>query len=354
MARQDIAGLLTGVSSGGVDPVTAGTAEQQRLAFGAQRAQGLGKATRGLMGGNSMTAGEQLQIAMANLDLSNPADLRKMAQIQQATGDIAGAAQTASKIQAMEQAKIAATYAANQEARSALGADQRTESFKLGKVDRDRQITRDAALLKRQEAQQTRQERNLVLQEEAAAREKLRSEAAMTERDTELAQEASLRTLYETQARSEGREELADAIKDGLSLSSVASLLYTKTSTAAITAPKGAEKVAFEKLLDSPKMQEAIPDIFQVGLEWDKTSDEADDLIFYKTKEIRQREGNTISVEDAMLEAIKEVAKVLTPTPKGLTPEEVAAQEALLNTDSIAPDGSTDAFTALAKTGTIK
>jgi hypothetical protein len=41
MARQDIAGLLTGVPSGGIDPVTAGNAEQQRLAFGAQRAQGL-------------------------------------------------------------------------------------------------------------------------------------------------------------------------------------------------------------------------------------------------------------------------------------------------------------------------
>jgi hypothetical protein len=39
MARTDIAGLLTGVPSGGIDPVTAGNAEQQRLAFGAQRAE---------------------------------------------------------------------------------------------------------------------------------------------------------------------------------------------------------------------------------------------------------------------------------------------------------------------------
>ncbi len=354
MARQDIAGLLTGVSSGGIDPVTAGNSEQQRLAFGAQRAQGLGKATRGLMGGNSMTAGEQLQIAMASLDLSKPEDLRKLAGIQQATGDLAGAAQTASKITAMERAKVQDDIAAKQEGRSALAADQRTESFNLSKEDRLKQETKDAALLKRQIATTTRQERSLALQEEAAAREKKRSEAAMTDRDTKLEQEASLRTVYETQARAEGREALADAIKDGLSLSSVASILYTKTSTAAITPPKGAEKVAFEKLLDSPKLQEAIPDIFQVGIEWGKTSSDSRDLIFYKTKEIRQREGNRITVEDAMIQALEEVAEVLTPPDKGLTPEEVAAQAASLNTGSVAPDGSTDAFTGTVKTGSIK
>lgn len=357
MARQDIAGLLTGMPSGRADPMgMGGNSSQQRLAFGAQRAEGLQRGVRGMMGGERNTPAEQLQMAMAQLDLSNPADLRKMAQIQQATGDIAGAAQTASKIQAMEQAKVAATYAANQEARSALSSDQRTESFDLGKKDRLKQETKDAAQLKRQTAQQTRSERSLVLQEEAAAREKRRSEAAMTDRDTKLAQEEGLRTLYETQARSEGREELADAIKDGLSLSSVASILYTKTSTAAITAPKGAEKVAFEKLLASPAIQDAIPEIFQDNFwgEWGKTSDEADDLIFYKLKEIRQREGNNITVEDAMMQAIKEVAKVLTPPPEGLTPAEVAAQAALLNTGSVAPDGSTDAFAGTVTTESIK
>ena len=355
MARQDIAGLLTGMPSGRADPMgMGGNSSQQRLAFGAQRAEGLQRGVRGMMGGERNTPAEQLQMAMAQLDLSNPADLRKMAQIQQATGDIAGAAQTASKIQAMEQAKVAATYAANQEARSALSSDQRTESFNLGKKDRLNQETKDADLLKRQTAQQTRSERSLVLQEEAAAREKKRSEAAMTDRDTKLEQEASLRTVYETQARAEGREALADAIKDGLSLSSVASILYTKTSTAAITPPKGAEKVAFEKLLDSPQLQEAIPDIFQVGFEWGKTSSDSRDLIFYKTKEIRQREGNRITVEDAMIQALKEVAKVLTPPPEGLTPAEVAAQAASLNTGSVAPDGSTDAFAGTAVAGSIK
>ena len=99
MARTDIAGLLTGVPSGGIDPMAVGgTPAQQRLAFGAQRAQGLQRAARGLMGQDTRTPSEQLQMAMAQLDMSNPDDLRKIAQIQQATGDLAGAAQTAARI----------------------------------------------------------------------------------------------------------------------------------------------------------------------------------------------------------------------------------------------------------------
>ena len=103
MARTDIAGLLTGVPSGGIDPMAVGgTPAQQRLAFGAQRAQGLQRAARGLMGQDTRTPSEQLQMAMAQLDMSNPDDLRKIAQIQQATGDLAGAAQTAAKIKQIQ------------------------------------------------------------------------------------------------------------------------------------------------------------------------------------------------------------------------------------------------------------
>lgn len=363
MARQDIAGLLTGVSSGGIDPVTAGNSEQQRLAFGAQRAQGLGRASRGLMGGNSRTPAEQLQMAMASLDLSKPEDLRKMAQLQQATGDLAGAAQTASKITAMERAKVAATYAANQETRSALASDQKTEAFNLNKEDRLKQETKDAAQVKRLILQDTRAERNQVLREEQAAREKKSSEIALTDRETKLDQEDSLRTVYEAQARAEGRPQLADAIKDGLSLSSVASILYAKTSTAAVTAATGAEKAAFEKLLDSPQMQAAIPEIFQVGWEWGKTSRASKDLIFYKLKVIRQQKGNTIDETDAMLQAIEEVAKLLTPPPTEEETEQAAtiaaqaAATALANGTSTATPvvpSSTDAFANIPITGSVR
>lgn len=103
MAKTDIAGLLTGVPSGGIDPMMGGSVAQQRLAFGAQQAQGLQRAARGLMGQSRGTPAEQLQMAMAQLDLSNPADLRKLAGIQQATGDLTGAAKTATALKELEQ-----------------------------------------------------------------------------------------------------------------------------------------------------------------------------------------------------------------------------------------------------------
>ena len=104
MARQDIAGLLTGMPSRRPDPMAmGGNSAQQRLAFGAQRAQGLQRGVRGLMGQDPRTTSEKLQMAMAQLDLSDPADLRKLAGIQQATGDLAGAAKTAAALQQLGQ-----------------------------------------------------------------------------------------------------------------------------------------------------------------------------------------------------------------------------------------------------------
>jgi hypothetical protein len=103
MAKTDIAGLLTGVPSGGIDPMMGGNIAQQRLAFGAQQAQGLQRAARGLMGQSRGTPAEQLQMAMAQLDLTDPADLRKLAGIQQATGDLTGAAKTATALKELEQ-----------------------------------------------------------------------------------------------------------------------------------------------------------------------------------------------------------------------------------------------------------
>ena len=103
MAKTDIAGLLTGVPSGGIDPMMGGNIAQQRLAFGAQQAQGMQRAARGLMGQSRGTPAEQLQMAMAQLDLTDPADLRKLAGIQQATGRFAEAAKTATALKELEQ-----------------------------------------------------------------------------------------------------------------------------------------------------------------------------------------------------------------------------------------------------------
>jgi len=99
MARQDIAGLLTGMQSSRPDPMGMGVnSEQQRLAFGAQRAQGLQRGVRGLMGKDTRTPAEQLQMAMASLDLNKTEDLGKLAAIMQASGDFAGAAKIAATI----------------------------------------------------------------------------------------------------------------------------------------------------------------------------------------------------------------------------------------------------------------
>ena len=103
MARQDIAGLLTGISSTQqpVQPIpgTPGFRGQ----FGAARAQGLGAGIGGLMRGGAPSAQEQIQQAMGQLDLTKIDDLAKLARIQQARGDLAGAAQTASKIEALRE-----------------------------------------------------------------------------------------------------------------------------------------------------------------------------------------------------------------------------------------------------------
>lgn len=59
MANRDIAGLLTGISSQGIDPLATLTPDQQRLQMGAQAAQRMGGGLRGLMGGGP-TVQEQL------------------------------------------------------------------------------------------------------------------------------------------------------------------------------------------------------------------------------------------------------------------------------------------------------
>ena len=133
MARTDIAGLLTGISSGGIDPVTAGSAEQQRLAFGAQRAQGVRRGLLGAMGKDASTPAEKLQMAMAQLDLSDPADLRKLAQIQQATGDLTGAAKTAAGIR--ELGVESDTRNALAEALDKLGRPQEAEQVRNKTLD---------------------------------------------------------------------------------------------------------------------------------------------------------------------------------------------------------------------------
>jgi len=120
MARQDIAGLLTGISSTQqpVQPIpgTPGFRGQ----FGAARAQGLGAGIGGLMRGGAPSTQERIQGAM--FELNSPTDkegvakttqqqildLTKLAQVQQVQGNPAAAAQTAAKVQQLKEQALKA------------------------------------------------------------------------------------------------------------------------------------------------------------------------------------------------------------------------------------------------------
>ena len=103
MAR-DIAGFLTGIGSTQQPvqqavPGTPGFYGQ----FMAERSRGLQQGLGGLMRRGAPSAQEQIQQAMGQLDLTKVDDLAKLARIQQARKDLAGAAQTASKIEALRE-----------------------------------------------------------------------------------------------------------------------------------------------------------------------------------------------------------------------------------------------------------
>lgn len=107
MARQDIAGLLTGISST-QRPNPNASAADWRMQFGQQQAGRLGSAVRGvqsgLLGGAPVaTPQEALQMGLGKLDLGTVEGLSSLARVQQLSGDIAGAAQTAARIKQIEE-----------------------------------------------------------------------------------------------------------------------------------------------------------------------------------------------------------------------------------------------------------
>ncbi len=79
MANRDIAGLLTGIPSGGISPLAQLTPEQQRMQMGAQAAQRMGGGLRGLMSGGP-TVQQQLATAVAQKYKSD--EQKKLTQIE--------------------------------------------------------------------------------------------------------------------------------------------------------------------------------------------------------------------------------------------------------------------------------
>jgi hypothetical protein len=110
MARQDIAGLLTGMPTQRPDPSM--NREQWAMAFGQQQADRVGQGLRGLTG--ATTVREQAGIAdlkaqeriSALATSKDPAELRQAAQLLQQRGDPAGAARAAAQAKAIEDKKV--------------------------------------------------------------------------------------------------------------------------------------------------------------------------------------------------------------------------------------------------------
>jgi hypothetical protein len=318
MARTDIAGLLTGMPSSRPDPLGAGiNSEQQRLAFGAQRAEGLQRGMRGLMGGDTMTPAEQLQMAMAQLDLSKPEDLRKLASVQQATGDLAGAAQTAARIQAMKQADIEETRAKARENRAVASELRALETYEIGKIDRldDKE---------RKKLSDEMAKEQLAMAKAREARQKAASEKALSNEVKLEAQQGELRALYVNEAIDKGKPELAEKIRIGMDLATAGTLL-TKTSTAQIKPVTGDEKDAYDTILYTPAMQKLLPKALTKGWHKGPLSDATENAIFLKTKEIATREQ--LSTQIAMVRAINALVKLQDVPPDGADPDKEERRE---------------------------
>ena len=107
MARQDIAGLLTGISST-QQPVQQAVPGSPNFygEFMAARGRGLQQGLGGLLRGGEPSTQERIQGAVAKLDLNSPDDLNKLAKVLQARGDLAGAAQAVAKAKEIEKQRL--------------------------------------------------------------------------------------------------------------------------------------------------------------------------------------------------------------------------------------------------------
>ena len=274
MARQDIAGLLTGMPSNRPDPMgMGGNSEQQRLAFGAQRAQGMERGLRSAMG-QGPTTSEQLQMAMAQLDLSKPEDLRKLAQIQQATGDLTGAARTAAAVR--ELGVESDTKNALAEALDKLGRPQEAEQVRNNTLDLQlaQRIVLDEQKLAKEKAVDDQQRdalmRLAVSQNNPRAVEWLKSNgdvstiASVLLKDPTLAKAEAFSTMYDGdeairvgiingtlhKATDKGWEVIPDDVK----LSGTAPAKVTKRKPTSVAATKEDRKAYNAVLSEKPEI----------------------------------------------------------------------------------------------------
>lgn len=99
MANRDIAGLLTGIPSGGVDPTVNMSGNQMIAQAAAQGRQMMGRGVRGMLGGDRRTPEEQRKAGLvdllSNFDTMQPAQQKQIIAQLQASGQTALAGQLA-------------------------------------------------------------------------------------------------------------------------------------------------------------------------------------------------------------------------------------------------------------------
>lgn len=318
MARTDIAGLLTGISSQRPDPMgMGGNAAQQRLAFGAQRAQGLQRAARGLMGQSRGTPAEQLQMAMAQLDMSNPDDLRKIAQIQQATGNLTEAAKTAAAVR--ELTRESDTRKTLAEALDTLGRPQEAEQVRNKTLDLQlaQRIVLDEQKLAKEKAIDDQQRDALMRlaesQNNPRAVEWLKSNgdvstiASVLLKDPTLAKAEAFTTMYEGdkairvgiingvlhKATDEGWEVIPDDVK----LSGTAPAKVTKRKPTSVAVTKEDRKV-YNAVLEKNEDIEAT-----ISPTWRGTDSDLKTILIDKAHQIWKNADPKITREAALRKA---------------------------------------------------
>jgi len=315
MARTDIAGLLTGIPSRGIDPNMSPQAQQ--IALAQQAAKGLQSGARGLMASvsgkpdatameratNRASIEERLQAGMSQLDLTKVEDLLKLAKIQQARGDLAGAAQTTARIQQIKQLEVEEIRATAREKRE-ISAEQRAEeAYEFGKIDR----------LERKDRKKIEDK---ISDENARLRQAV-TKKELNRADKQKAANATLRLFYTNEARDRGYTELVERLQNDLPLEVAERLLYTSKVAKTIVKPlTKTEREAYRGILETENLQAEIPEEFSgsatfwplIQFEEGKTTDDMDNAIFLKTKQIQQDEN--LSIEEAMSKAIAILANL--------------------------------------------
>mgnify|MGYP003629581724 FL=1 len=287
---QDLMRMLTEITP--TQQPVAGTAGFRGM-FGQQQAQGVASGLGKIARGGAPSAQARMGQALAGLDLTKPQDLAKLAKIQQGTGDFAGAAQTAAKIEAMKQATVT-------EDRAARRMEITEETFQMNKAAKERDLDRADAVL---------------------------------------AQQGVSRALFAAQARDNSNEPLAKAIETGgVSLERAGSILFG-SSNALVKPATPEETEAFDRILDTKTFKTKIEKL-KTGWVFKTLTEDTKQAIYFKAKELMAR--GKLTTEEALTQAISAVEALDLPTGDGDGSTDASRKDRRDKTGGNVPESKTD------------